>query len=99
MDREIKSTNAHEDRLLVGHTGGAIGFTSILLLSLPEFDVSRHPQSGSQGPPPICIAILVNGEGASGIGSLALNLAETFTNAVAAPAPPELEHIAAASAA
>uniref|UniRef100_A0A5K3FZ12 Beta-lactamase domain-containing protein n=2 Tax=Mesocestoides corti TaxID=53468 RepID=A0A5K3FZ12_MESCO len=76
------------DRLYVGHTGGAVGFTSILLLSLPicmeQMCQSAPSLVQISQLPPICVAILVNQEGAHGIGSLAIQIVETLTGALLA---------------
>ncbi|VDN97608.1 unnamed protein product [Rodentolepis nana] len=55
------------DRLYVGHSGAAVGFTSILLMSLPIVTETGSPIVCQQLPP-ICVAVLVNLESASGIG-------------------------------
>lgn len=70
----------------MGHTGGAVGFTSILFMSLPSImtsnrDVTDAPCSAPHLPP-ICVAILVNLEGAREVGKLAIQIAEVFTAAL-----------------
>ena len=69
----------------MGHTGGAVGGTSVLLLSLPCCSQSSHeghPKNNSDirdcasKLAPICVAILTNLEDASGIKELAISLAE-----------------------
>ncbi|VDM17566.1 unnamed protein product [Hydatigera taeniaeformis] len=87
IDKAKDST--HSDRLYVGHTGGAIGFTSILFMSLPiaatsTSDESDDPSSASHLPP-ICVAILANLENAKGIGQLAIHLTELFTAVLLTP--------------
>ncbi|CDS41718.1 beta LACTamase domain containing family member [Echinococcus multilocularis] len=79
----------HLDRLYVGHTGGAVGFTSILFMSLPIVMTSNREDAAATCSvshlPSICVAILVNLERAMGIGELAIRLTEAFTAALLAP--------------
>lgn len=83
------------DRLYVGHTGAAVGFTSLLFMSLPllsqtigreekchESVVVESQQISHL--PPICVAIMVNLESANGIGLLGIQVAEAFTQALVA---------------
>lgn len=74
-DLEFRQVPA--DRLYVGHTGAAVGFTSILLMSLP---ILTKPEPSQL--PPICVAVLVNLESASGIGSLAVQIVEAITDSL-----------------
>nr|CDS27660.2 thioredoxin peroxidase [Hymenolepis microstoma] len=74
------------DRIYVGHTGAAVGFTSILLMSLPIVTGTESPVV-SQQLPPICVAVLVNLESASGIGKLGIQIVETVTEAFMSSLP------------
>ncbi|KAL5104431.1 Serine beta-lactamase-like protein LACTB mitochondrial [Taenia crassiceps] len=86
------SPSTHPDRLYVGHTGGAIGFTSILFMSLPSVVTSNRDDTDAplsvSNLPPICVVILVNLEEARGIGELAIHIAEVFTAALLADEAP-----------
>lgn len=73
------------DRLYVSHTGGAVGGTTVLLMSLPS--AKQNPAStaitnaqSAALAPPISVAVLTNLEGAHGILKLAVSLAEIFTD-------------------
>ncbi|KAF6779149.1 hypothetical protein AHF37_01494 [Paragonimus kellicotti] len=83
------------DRWYVMHTGGAVGGTTVLLLSLPccrstngqpKHELVQHDQHNpdviaqTSKLPPICVAILTNLEDASGISDLAVSLVELVTD-------------------
>ncbi|TGZ75485.1 hypothetical protein CRM22_000343 [Opisthorchis felineus] len=84
------------DRLYVCHTGGAVGGTTILLLSLPCCKWSNGHEYVREDAPsnlcdftarsaklaPICVAILTNLEDASGIKDLAVSLVELVSDCI-----------------
>ncbi|KAM7537960.1 hypothetical protein Aperf_G00000077585 [Anoplocephala perfoliata] len=74
---DLEHREISTDRLYVGHTGGAVGFTSVLLMSLPIL-----PETEPSRLPPICAAILVNLESASGVGLLAIQIVEAITDSL-----------------
>lgn len=77
-----KAVNLQEpDRLYVGHTGAAVGFTSVLFISLPV-PVGVEAEAPICQVPPICVAVLVNLESAAGVGVLGMQIAETLTDAL-----------------
>ncbi|THD20398.1 Beta LACTamase domain containing family member [Fasciola hepatica] len=85
----ISEANICPDRLYVLHTGGAVGSTTALLLSLPCCSNAGtvRPEHGDPEEftaaislaPPICVAVLTNLEDSSEISQLAVSLAEVFT--------------------
>ncbi|KAM3182838.1 hypothetical protein ACTXT7_011544 [Hymenolepis weldensis] len=83
---DLDSKQIPADRLYVGHTGAAVGFTSILLMSLPVVMGNESPTI-SQKLPPICVAVLVNLESANGIGTLGVQIVEAVTEAFMPSAP------------
>lgn len=85
----VTERNICPDRLYVLHTGGAVGSTTALLLSLPCCPVADTDQPEHGDPeefttamsraPPVCVAVLTNLEDSSEISQLAVSLAEVFT--------------------
>ncbi|VDP82202.1 unnamed protein product [Echinostoma caproni] len=87
----VAGNNICPDRLYVLHTGGAVGCTTALLLSLPccptsepAFDRPEHQDNEEfttaiSRVPPVCVAVLTNLEDSSEISQLAVSLAEVFT--------------------
>ncbi|CAH8445227.1 unnamed protein product [Dicrocoelium dendriticum] len=81
------------DRLYVAHSGGSVGGTTVLLLSLPCEIYSERRQERSvdlasqiSQLPPICVAVLCNLEDAPGMTDLAVTLVELVADcAVHAP--------------